>query len=323
MIKVIILYNDVGCEPSPDDLDTAAQAKHVAAAAKTGYDARIVTFSSLSELRRHDFGDSVVFNLTEDYNGDCYAAYKIPLLLEKLGIPFTGCGSIATRRTCDKVTAKKIMLDRGLPTPPFVTLSASSGFEKSRYIVKPARQSGSVGIDESSVVGAETVAQLRSVLKEKQKTDSRRYFAEKYIDGREVGVSLLQKRGSRDPQILPPREIRFNNFGNKLKILDYASKWDTDNVRYKNTVSAEIPEGSDNALVSRLKDICLELWRVFQLRGYARVDFRIDREGNPYILEVNPNPCITPPDSGFILAAESAGYSFVDIVNILIENAEF
>ena len=314
MKNVIVLYNDVGSNPAPDDLDTVEQAEIVAEV----LGARMLGFKRLSDLNALNGGD-IVFNLAEEFNGDCYQAYKIPLFLEKRKIPFTGSGSAAMKITGDKVFAKKLMPGCNIPTAPFVTLSYNYGFYKGAYIVKPARLCGSKGIEKDAIVKADSLNALRSVLK--QKDPSKKFFAERYIDGREISVSVLEGK-NREPKVLPPREMHFLGYGDGYKILDYAAKWDTESASYKNTVS-EIMEDGGGVLIKKLKMIAETAWKKFRLRGYARIDFRIDKNGNPFVLEINVNPCINPSNSGFVLAAESAGLSFKDVVKILTKYARY
>ncbi|MCX5821807.1 MAG: D-alanine--D-alanine ligase, partial [Deltaproteobacteria bacterium] len=73
----------------------------------------------------------------------------------------------------------------------------------------------------------------------------------------------------------------------------------------------------DASLLALLKDMALRCWKLFDLRGYARVDFRVDREGRPWILEVNANPCLSP-DAGFSAAALRAGLTFPDVLGRII-----
>jgi D-alanine-D-alanine ligase len=73
-------------------------------------------------------------------------------------------------------------------------------------------------------------------------------------------------------------------------------------------------------LLCQLAYLARECWHGFGLRGYARVDFRVDQEGNPWILEINANPCLSP-DAGFAAALERAGISFPQAVERLLDDA--
>jgi D-alanine-D-alanine ligase len=101
------------------------------------------------------------------------------------------------------------------------------------------------------------------------------------------------------------------------RILDYASKWDKESFAYQNTPhDLDLPE-ADRPLVDQLVDLSLQCWRLFDLKGYARVDFRVDRAGRPFVLEINPNPCLSP-DAGFAAMLERAGMDFDACIDRII-----
>jgi D-alanine-D-alanine ligase len=79
-------------------------------------------------------------------------------------------------------------------------------------------------------------------------------------------------------------------------------------------------EKAEPALAAELEKLAKSCWDLFGLAGYARVDFRVDREGKPWILEVNVNPCLNP-DAGFAAAAASAGLSYRDLISSIIDAA--
>ena len=154
-------------------------------------------------------------------------------------------------------------------------------------------------------------------------------FAEAYIEGREFNLSLLASedlkggpvsvgRGKSCPEVLPPAEIRFDSYpAGKVRVVGYRSKWDEDSFEFTHTPrSFDFPD-CDNALLVDLKDLALRCWELFDLRGYARVDFRVDGAGRPWILEVNANPCLSP-DAGFAAAAARAGLPFTEVLNRII-----
>jgi D-alanine-D-alanine ligase len=137
-------------------------------------------------------------------------------------------------------------------------------------------------------------------------------FVETYIDGREFNVALLA--GESGPDVLPPAEIRFDAFPeDTLKIVDYRAKWEADSFEYQQTPRQFTFPKEDAPLLGDLRRIALQCWQLFGLRGYARVDFRVDHHQQPWVLEVNANPCLSP-DAGFVAAATQAGLSVNDIV---------
>ncbi|MCC8165280.1 MAG: D-alanine--D-alanine ligase, partial [Planctomycetes bacterium] len=139
------------------------------------------------------------------------------------------------------------------------------------------------------------------------------FFAERFIDGREFNLSLIENE-SGGVTVLPEAEIRFENFpAGKPAIVGYQAKWVEDSPEYIGTTrSFEFPP-SDDTLRKNLKKAAVRCWRIVGLRGYARVDFRVDNLGNIAILEANANPCISP-DAGFAAAAERGGMSYGDMV---------
>jgi len=120
---------------------------------------------------------------------------------------------------------------------------------------------------------------------------------------------------------LPPAEIKFIDFPEgKPHILGYESKWDEDSFEYKNTVRTFEFEESDKTLLSKLTKICYDCWNSFKLKGYVRVDIRVDEKNNPYVLEINANPCISP-DAGFYAACNRAGIKFTTVISEIIFDA--
>jgi D-alanine-D-alanine ligase len=100
----------------------------------------------------------------------------------------------------------------------------------------------------------------------------------------------------------------------------HRAKWEADSFEFHHTPRRfDFPPG-DEELLARLQHLATACWRLFGLRGYARVDFRVDRQGRPWILEVNANPCLSP-DAGFIAAADRAGLSFEAMIQRILDQA--
>jgi D-alanine-D-alanine ligase len=138
------------------------------------------------------------------------------------------------------------------------------------------------------------------------------WFAEAYVEGREVNLALLAD--GNDVQVLPATEIRFDGYpAGKPKIVGYAAKWDAESFEYRHTPRVFLDPRAEPELLSRLEGLARDCWRLFRLRGYARVDFRVDPQKRPWILEVNANPCLSP-DAGFAAAAAHAGISYTDLI---------
>ena len=139
-------------------------------------------------------------------------------------------------------------------------------------------------------------------------------FVERYIDGREFNLSLLASEEGQNVEVLPPAEIAFVDFPpGKPRIVGYAAKWRRDSYEYSHTPRQFGAERTEPLLAHMLSDLARQCWALFGLRGYARVDFRVDRWNRPWVIEINGNPCLSP-DAGFMAAAKEAGLSPADVI---------
>jgi D-alanine-D-alanine ligase len=187
------------------------------------------------------------------------------------------------------------------------------------WIIKSVWEHASVGLDEDSVVEASDTAPLRSALDRLRGRVGGEGFVERFIDGREFNIALLGRGPDREPEVLPAAEIEFRGYGpERPKVVGFSAKWDEASFAYQHTFRRYEFGAEDAGLLARLADLSRRCWSEFDLRGYARVDFRVDEAGEAWILEVNANPCISP-DAGFMAAAERAGLSGEDVVRRLVE----
>lgn len=325
-MKAVILHSEVSQDASPDDLDTLDQAQGVASALKKlGHETVNVTFSldlkSVSaELSM--IAPDLVFNLVESVDGSGRLIHLAPSLLDHLAIPYTGCPAAGIFVTSGKTLAKKTLAYAGLPTPAWMSSGdATDGleFSQGRFIVKSAWEHASLGLDEHSVIHAANHAAMLDALRERENSDGAEWYAERFVEGREFNAPLLA--GANGPRALPVSEIVFDAYPEgKARVVGYRAKWETESFEYNNTPRRlDFPE-RDRLLVKEIEQLALKCWRVFGLAGYARVDFRVDENGRPWILEVNANPCIAP-DAGFEASARHAGLCYTDIVEALVEDA--
>ena len=141
-------------------------------------------------------------------------------------------------------------------------------------------------------------------------------FAEVFVEGREFNLSILA--GPQGPQVLPPAEIIFEGYDvAQPRIVGYRAKWDVDSDEYHHTPRSFDFKPDDQTLLAELQGLALKCWQIFGLRGYARVDFRVDDKGQPWILEINANPCLSP-DAGFAAALDRAGLNFAQTVEWIL-----
>jgi D-alanine-D-alanine ligase len=302
----------------PDEIDTLLSAEAVAGALAglgfaTGTIAVDLDLNYFHALKRRE--PVLVFNLVDAVRGNGRLAPVIPSLLDAVGLPYTGAHSDAWLETLSKV-ATKLKLERAnLPTPSFSVDGA--GLEPDAlFIVKAVWEHGSLGLDQGSVVKGAVVAR---VLAERIQRFGIEHFAERYIEGREFNLALLEDRGR--ARVLPIAEILFKNWPEGSPcIVGYDAKWASESEAYIGTPRRFGLEQAESALAVKLMKLAHSCWDLFSLAGYARVDFRVDTEGKPWILEVNVNPCLNP-DAGFVAAAATAGLSYRELIGRIIDAA--
>lgn len=308
--------------PPPGNPATSRRVAH--ALAELGEDVDTLVFDSADlygtvealAAKRPD----AVFNLVEEAGGDLALSVLPTQILETLNRPFTGCGSAAIGLTTHKLAAKSLLAAVGLPTPAWISAEGGPGETGAGpFLIKPVCGDGSQGLAEDRIELADTAAEARAALARAERGVLGGWFAERYVAGRELSQSLLEREGR--PQVLPAAEFCFVDYpADKPRIVGYRGKWEPDSFEYRHLVRRFDLPAEDAALVRRLGELSLECWRLFGLRGYARIDFRIDADGRPWILEVNSNPSMCLGAS-FPAAAEHAGLSFYDLVGALVAAA--
>ena len=333
-MRIVILHDDIPDAAAPDAADVLVQAKTVADVfERCGHDvARLPCTLNLEAMGRRISAENpdVVFNLVESVNGQGALIHLPPFCLDAWGFAYTGAPAAAILETSNKIMAKERMAANGLPTAawegPFPgrrslvagNFGAAKEDEIVTWIIKSVWEHASIGLDADGLV-EETRAGIRPLLRSRATALGGAWFAETYIDGREFNLSILT--GIDGPEVLPPAEILFEGFApDKPKIVDYRAKWDEDSYEFNHTPRRFDFDAQDAALLTMLKDLALRCWKAFGLAGYARVDFRVDGAGRPWILEVNTNPCLSP-DAGFAAAAARAGLSFDDVVLRILDHA--
>ncbi|MBS4012308.1 MAG: ATP-grasp domain-containing protein [Bacteroidetes bacterium] len=319
MKKALILINQLSEAPTPDEQDVLDQAQVVEEALlKLGFKTERAFFSFNLEKTKQQIIESkadYVFNLVESVDGKAELIHFAPALLQSLKIPFTGSGAETMIITTNKPLAKQFCRFHGILTPDWhIAPSSKDLIHDKKYIAKPIYEDASVGIDDNSVFWGNDVQKLENY----RTRYGNNFFVEEFIEGREFNISVFA--GKKKPIVLPPAEILFVNFPqDKPTIIGYQAKWKEDSFEYKNTQRTFEFSAKDNALIKKLEAITAQCWEVFNLRGYARVDYRLDKNGNIYVLEANANPCLSA-DAGFYAAAMKAGFAFEDIIDFVIKD---
>ena len=276
-------------------------------------------FQNLLEAVSTDRPDCVV-NLVEFFHDDPEQEHNVPALFELLNVPYTGNRPIALSLCQKKPQAKALLTAAGLPTPRGIVVHGPIPKDLGlRYplIVKPAHDDASGGIDAGSVV--HTRAELEARVKLLLAEHTMAALVEEYIAGRELHCAIL------GTEALPLYEMQFkggvDDQGRELPhIITYRAKWDPYS-RDHYAVESKCP--ADNLspeLVARVQAVALAAFRAVECRDYARVDMRLDEDGNPYILEVNPNPDLAD-SCAFAQCVRASGRTYGQAMNEIVHYA--
>jgi D-alanine-D-alanine ligase len=324
---VAIIYN----EPCPSRYDGAGEGRAVLGV----LDAVIAVHQALLELgygvtrvplvpplqstrgKLSSLDADLVFNLFEGFCGYPETEAIVPEALSEVGVPFTGCPSTALRLALDKAKVKVLLKAARIPTPDFQLLNPEIlhmfqlGYP---CIVKPRSEDASHGLSEASVVtdsaSLEKQVQLISAFYEGGA------LVEEFIDGREFNATVL---GNSQGTVLPVSEIAYTLPSEKPRILTFAAKWEPDSLYFRGTRVNCPPEISVDER-ERINQTALTAFRLLGCQGYARVDMRMDKEGQINVIEVNPNPDISP-DAGAARQAEAAGMTYTQFIEKIIKLA--
>ena len=261
----------------------------------------------------------VVFNLCESIYGKSCLEMNIPALLDLFRIPYTGSSALTLGLCQDKGKVKDILLSQGILSPRYKIFDRGVGLIKGNIfpiIVKPLHEDGSLGISKESVVfDDEALARQIQYVIEKYDQPA---LVEEFIDGRELNVGLLEINGK--VGVLPISEIDYSEFPEEVpKICGYEAKWVAESIEYQKTKPI-CPAPLEWVMKKRVDHVALRVFKLFGCRDYARVDMRINRDGKIYVLEVNPNPDISP-QSGMTRAIKVQGMPYVEFIRGLLERA--
>ncbi|MBW2980606.1 ATP-grasp domain-containing protein [Candidatus Woesearchaeota archaeon] len=279
-----------------------------------------VNLDMFENLKRLKDEIDIAFNLCDDgFHNASELEPHVPAVLDILKVPYTG-SDYRTLATClNKARTKEILSFHKIPTPRFQVFDSLKVRldNKLRFplIVKPVSEDASIGIKKESIVNSEEELMRRVFLVlDAYKQPA---LAEEFIDGREANVGVI---GAKNPSALPISEILFDNLSDGLpNICTYSAKWVEDSDYYKST-PPRCPAEIDERLANRLRKIALKAYTLMGCQDYGRVDFRIDKDGNPFVLEVNPNPDISP-DAGLARMAKAAGMSYADLMDAILKSA--
>lgn len=323
-MKVTILHNAVADSDSAADRDVLLQVAAVEQALwSLGHESRRLPSTLNLEAMEESLTShrpDLVFNLVESLAGSDRLAHLAARLLDDLEISYTGATAAALHLTTNKPLAKTQLRAGGLPTPAWTLCDDSVDSSLSPpYIIKAVWEHASLGLDDHAVIRDGDGSTVRDQIASRARQLGQSCFAEQFIEGREFNLSLIAAPDG--PQVLPPAEIDFSAYPpDRPHIVSYAAKWEQTAVEYRQTPRKFTFPPADETLLASLRSLALACWNLFELAGYARVDFRVDGDGQPWILEVNANPCLSP-DAGFAAALAQDHLSLQTAVDWILSDA--
>jgi D-alanine-D-alanine ligase len=324
--RVLVLYNEPVLPPDHPDAESERTVLDVAAVvhrilAEAGYEVSDLGVSRdparlLAGLEK--YRPAAVFNLFEGAGDDAASETYVAGVLQWLGVPFTGCPAETMPLARNKPRTKLLCRGAGLPTANFFVierLPVPPCPLPWPVIVKPGAWDASAGMDHGSVVTDQAALERRAALLLKRYGPP--VLVEEFIDGRELIVGLVE---TPELQALAPGEILFTNRGpGRWPIVTYDAKWSPGSAEDLATVPC-YPADITPVLAERLRDLATQAFRLLGCRDYARVDFRVRGDEEPYILEVNPNPDFSP-DTGLARGLMAQGITHAAFTVRLVENA--
>lgn len=262
----------------------------------------------------HEHKPDVVFNLLGHFQGiTAYDAHVVSWF-ELSHLPYTGCNPRGLLLSSDKVLSKKILSFHRIPSPAFQTFKRGRQVRMRKRLefplfVKSAAEHASIGIAQASIVQSEEALRERvSFIHDTVGTDA---LAEHYIEGRELYVAVL---GNDRLKVFPIWELTFENLPKgTAPIATSRVKW---NVAYQKKVGVttgpakDLPEGAE----ARISRLAKRIYRALGLSGYARIDMRLDANGQIWVLEANANPDLSL-DEDFAESARSTGLEYPDLLH--------
>ena len=316
--KCCILYNEPREGALSDELDVLDQVEYIEQnLTELGIETyrKGITADFMKEVEvlveeKPDF----VFNLVETINNKGELCYFVPALLNMYSIPYSGNPLEALFITTSKALTSKALREAGIKNPGAYFPSQFKQLKPGNtYIIKPIWEDGSQGITGDSVFTYQPGYE-----KKFEGFDDSHWLIEDFIDGREFNISVLAN--GIEPEVMPPAEMIFHNFGEVMpRIVDFKAKWEEDSFEYLNTVREFPGENLNPVLSEKLVEAARRCWHVFGLKGYARVDMRVDKNDNPFVIEVNANPCMSP-GSGLVAAVNEAGIPFPVVLQRIIND---
>ena len=256
----------------------------------------------------------IVFNISEGAAGRNRES-QVPMLLEMAGIPYVGADALTLALTLDKIMAKKVFIADKIPTPKFLEIKDIESFDedtdhlKYPLIVKPRFEGSSKGLNDKSKVG--NIGDLKKQAAYIIETYKQPALIEEFISGQEFTVLVV---GNDNPEALPVVQIKIDG---RLMLNDkfYSfARITSDKLEYI------CPAKISPELTRKIQDLAVRTYNAVECLDFGRVDFRVDKDGNPYVLEINPLPSLSTEDV-FPIIAKEMGLTYEDIIGKILTSA--
>ncbi|MDX9935360.1 MAG: D-alanine--D-alanine ligase [Sphaerochaetaceae bacterium] len=324
---IIILYNNVSQEGTEDVLDSIHQAQWIAEIlTDKGYNvglrpfsfSAIDTFATMAVTER-----PIIFNLVDSAPEEEYLAYLIPGILHHAHLRHTGCSLEALHATTDKVMTKHMLLNHGIATAQWISSGRLHGEidwnDKVSFILKPTSDDASVGVSDNSLLTVSALTEALEAIGKREQETAVRWFAERFIEGREFTVCMYEKEGC--VSVMDPYEWVFEGYEERHlpKIITYDAKWNESSYGFEHIIARYDFPDEETELLESIRAIAKRCWALFGLSGYARVDVRVDTWQKPWVLEINGNPSFY----GFYHSAKKANIEFESIVLDILSSSHY
>lgn len=275
-------------------------------------------FEKLKKLR-----PDLVFNVAECANGISREA-QIPAMLDMLQIPYTGSDPLTLTTCLDKARTKEVLSYYKIPTAKFLLVESISDLKnfdlRFPVIVKPVAEGSGKGIFNSSLLSS--LDELKENLTNNIQSYNQPFLVEEFLPGREFTVAIIGN--GEDAEVLPIVEIKLSELPKELApIYSYEAKWIVD-TRDKPLNIFSCPAQIDESLQEKITNIALRTYKVLRCRDWSRIDIRLNANGEPNIIEINPMPGILPDpkdNSCFPKAARASGLSYEEMINKVLFTA--
>ncbi len=328
--KLVFIYNVRHKYPDPKDFKTFTETDFddpetinsiVGHLQHMGFDVFPIESDNRAEERLTEKKESIGFtlNYSEEVFGSTPKIYMAEVL-EKIGLPFSGCSSNVQKLIIDKSKMKQVLLKNNVPTLPFRVIRSINEKlgPKLRFplIVKPVARGSSAGITNKSIVHTDKTLyeQVKFILY----TFHEPALIEPFVEGREFSVAML----GNPPEVLPIIEPR-----HECLPKDYYS---IDSLEVKWLLEEELGEDYFNCpakINAKLKDkiekVCINTWNALNITDFCRIDLRMDKQENLFVLDVNSPPGLIPPEisltSYFPMASRVKGYDYETLLRKIIE----